>query len=139
MGDDGGDLSLGHAVILRVLQVIAEGRIGNARGHQRYNGDDALGFDVKRFLVPDLAEQHIVVEMGEHRRKFSKLCTPRRLRDFLAHIASPFYRLMYCKSFSGRPFSSERKRSAFMCRSYFSRSAAICPIIAEAWCTSMAA
>ena len=35
-------------------------------------------------------------------------------------------------SASGRPASSETYRSARMCRSYFSRSAAMVPIIGEA-------
>jgi hypothetical protein len=35
--------------------------------------------------MPDLAEQHIVIEVREHRRKFAELIPACRLYDFFAH------------------------------------------------------
>ena len=87
VGDDGGDLLFGDAVVFGVLQMVAQGGIGDAGGHQRHHGDDALGLQVQGFLIPDLTEQHVVVEMGEAGGKISQLRPPGGLCDLLAHFS----------------------------------------------------
>ena len=53
-----------------------------------YLRNDALRFGVDGFLVPDLAEQHIVVQVRKHRSEFSELCAARRLYDLFFHRRS---------------------------------------------------
>ena len=90
VGDDRGDLFLGHAVSLGVLQMVGEGRISDARRHQRYDRDDTFGLDVDRFLVPHLAEQYVIIQMREHRRKLAELIPAGGLCD-LFHSISPLH------------------------------------------------
>ena len=88
MSNDGGDFVFCHAVIFSVLQMITQGRIGDSRCHQGNDGDDTFCLDVNRFLVPDFAKQHIVIEVGEHRCKFTELCPACGLCNFIAHMVS---------------------------------------------------
>ena len=72
MGDDGGDLFLGHAVGLGILQVEFQGRIRHAGGHQGHHGEDAAGLDVDAVVVSVLAEENIIVVMRKGRSKCAK-------------------------------------------------------------------
>ena len=67
VGDDGGDLLLGHAVVLGVLQVILQRGIGHAGRHQRNHGEDAAGLQVDGVIVPVLAKENVVVVVSKCR------------------------------------------------------------------------
>lgn len=67
---------------LGVLQVMHQRGIRNARGHQCHHGDDALGLHIDCLLIPDLTEEHIIIQVGKHRRKVSQLGTACGLGNF---------------------------------------------------------
>ena len=85
MGNDGGDLFLCHAVRLRVLKVIGQGGIRDPGSHQGYDGDDALCLYVDCFFIPYLSEEHVIIQMREHRREISQLVSACGLYDLLSH------------------------------------------------------
>lgn len=70
---------------LGVLQMVAQGGIRNAEGHQRNHGDDTLGLYINCFLISDLSKQHIVIKVGKQRGKFPQLGPSGGLGDFFFH------------------------------------------------------
>ena len=92
MGDNGGDLRPGHAVGLRVLQVIGQGGIRDAGRHQGNDRNDASGLRVDDVVIPHFPEQNVVVEMGKQGREFAQLPPARGLHDLFFHNPiSPFH------------------------------------------------
>ena len=68
VGENFGDLGAGDAVLLRRGQVIAERFIHQPLGHQRHHRDEGAVPQAEGALpAPHLAEQHVVVQMGELR------------------------------------------------------------------------
>ena len=70
----------------RILQMIGERGVGNPGSHQRYYCDNALCLYIDRFLIPYFAEEHIIIEMREHRSEFSELVSACSLYDFFSHF-----------------------------------------------------
>ena len=89
MGDDGGDLLLGHAVVLGVLQMELQRRIGHAGGHQRHHRDDAAGLDVDAVVVPVLAEENVIIVMCKSRGKLAESVPASSLYDFFHKTKPP--------------------------------------------------
>ena len=76
MGEDLGDLSAGDAVLAGSFQMVAEGGVHQALGHQ---GDQRYQRAVPQreqgFPAPYLTEQNIVIEPGKFRGKGAQ-CIP---------------------------------------------------------------
>ena len=89
--DDRSDFIFGHAVLFCVLQMIAERAVGHARRHQGNDRHNTFCFGIQTLSIPDLAEQNVVVEVREHRRKIAELVTTRSLYDFFVHFQSPVF------------------------------------------------
>ena len=80
VGENFGDLGAGDSVLLRGGEMIAEGLIHQPLGHQRHHRDQGAVPQAEGVLpAPHLAEQHIVVQMGELRGKPAQRVPPCRL------------------------------------------------------------
>ena len=89
MCDDGCNLFLSNAVCPGVLQMISQGGIGDAGGHQGHYCNNTLCLYVDGFLIPYLSEEHIIIEMREHGSKLSKLLSSCCLYDLFTHDCLP--------------------------------------------------
>ena len=69
MGNDSGDFLLGDAVVLGIGEVILQGRIGNAHGHERDNSNNAAGLQIDVLIVPVLSKENIIIVVGKIRSK----------------------------------------------------------------------
>ena len=70
-GQDLGDFLLGHAVLLRALQMVPEGRIRQSLRHQRrHRHDGAVAQGEPVLPAPDLSKEYIVVQLREFRGEY---------------------------------------------------------------------
>ena len=47
------------------------------------------------FLVPHFTEEHIIIEMREHRGKFSQLVSSCVLYDLFSHLSLPYFPIVW--------------------------------------------
>lgn len=73
VGDGFGDFGAGDAVVLGVLQMVNERRVGNTLCDKAGNGDERTVAERQKVIAaPDFAEEYIVVEMGELGREIAE-------------------------------------------------------------------
>ena len=70
----------------RVLEMIGQGGVGDPGSHQGHYRDNAFCLYIDRFLIPYFTEEHIIIEMREHRSEFSELVSSCCLYDFFSHF-----------------------------------------------------
>ena len=79
-----GSLGACDAVLLGFLKMICQRAVGDALRDERGDCDKAAVAEREQVVAaPDLAEEYVVVEMGELRGELAKLLTPCCLYDFL--------------------------------------------------------
>ena len=82
MGQDLRDLRPGDAVLFGAHQVVLEGGVHQALGHQRGHRDQgAVPEGQLRLAAPHLAEQHVVIELREFGGELSQRIPSRGLFD----------------------------------------------------------
>ena len=83
VGDDFRDFGAGDAVLLGLLQVVSERRVGHALADERGEGDDASVAQAKEVVAaPHLAKENVIVEMSKLWGKLAQLRAACRL-DYL--------------------------------------------------------
>ena len=90
--DDRRDLTLADTVVLCVLQMVLQRTVGDSGGHQCRDSQDAFQFCRDGLLIPDLSEEHVIIQMREHRCDVAQLIAARGLHDFfilLSHSCPP--------------------------------------------------
>ena len=91
MGDGLGDLLFRDAVLFRAQQVVAEGFIRQPLGHQCDDGHQrAVAQAELRLPAPDLAKEHVIVQLRKFRRESAQLVAASRL--FYSHVEN----LLHC-------------------------------------------
>ena len=83
VGDDFRDFGAGDAVLLGLLQVVSERRVGHALADERGEGDEAAVAQAKEVVAaPHLAKENVIVEMSKLWGKLAQLRAACRL-DYL--------------------------------------------------------
>ena len=84
MGDGFCYFGAGDTVVLGVLEVVEQGSVGDALGHECSHGDEAAVAQRQQVVAaPHLSEEDVVVGVGKFGGELAELLAPGRLYYFL--------------------------------------------------------
>ena len=69
-------------MLLRILQMVLQCAVGHSGSDQSRHREQAARLYIDGRIVPDLAEQEIIIGFGKKRCKLTQCLTPCRLNDF---------------------------------------------------------
>ena len=95
--EDLGHFGLRHAVLLRGREVVGEGAVRDALADERRDRDDRAQLERQLSLArPDLAEEHVVIELGKFGCKIMQGVSARSLFD---HDDTSLFQILTVKCF----------------------------------------